>query len=277
MTLEEARLILLRYRPGQGNEAEPEVAEALDMAAKDPRLAEWLAIHCLQQENLRLKLRQIAPPAALLEQIISEKNAFDRSVGLKRKWLLATAAILVFLGLFLFANHRSNPMATAEDGLDLFQKQMAGFALRGYVMDIQTNDPVPIREYLQQRQSPSGYVLPPTLTRLLAGCSVENWHSSKVTMLCFRTGNPLPPGVQSDLWLFIADAKVVKGSPINSIPQIARINRLTTATWVKDGRLYFMGTTGDKAVLQRCLGWIVVSVRQGAVQPPGMLMWLSSH
>jgi len=72
-------------------------------------------------------------------------------------------------------------------------------------------------------------------------------------MICFRTGKPLPPGQQADLWLFVADRASMKGAPDAASPQFAKVNQLVTATWSQDGKLYLLATEGDEQVLRKFL------------------------
>ena len=75
MNRDEAKTILLLYRPGTADADDPQIAEALALAKQDPELARWLEEHCARQEALRAKFRQITVPAGLKEQIISEQAA----------------------------------------------------------------------------------------------------------------------------------------------------------------------------------------------------------
>jgi hypothetical protein len=131
---------------------------------------------------------------------------------------------------------------------------MAGIALRGYNMDLATNDPAQIRAYLVQNHAPADYVLPASLQKVeVAGCAIESWQGGRVAMICYRTGKPLAPGVQSDLWLFVVDRASVKGAPAGELPQFKKVNQLTTATWTQDGKLYLLGAAGDESLLRKFL------------------------
>jgi hypothetical protein len=254
MNQDEAKLILLRYRPDTADGADPQTAEALALAKSDAGLAQWFAEHCARQIILREKFRQITPPAGLLEQIVSEHAASQRTILDQRRFIqiaVATAAVLVLALVGLFRINQGSP---ADDTLDFFKNQMAGYALRGYAMDLQTNDAEQIRAYLKGQHSPADYALHGRLQQAaLTGCAVEGWQSSKVSMICFRTGKPLAPGAQSDLWLFVVDQTAVPDAPADSAPSLSKVNRLATATWVKDGKLYLLGTTADESVLRQFL------------------------
>jgi hypothetical protein len=87
----------------------------------------------------------------------------------------------------------------------------------------------------------------------VTGCAIESWQDVKVSMNCFYTGKPLPPGEQSDLWLFVIDRASVKNAPPAGPPQLARVNDLITAVWAQGTKLYLLGTEGDEQTIRRLL------------------------
>jgi hypothetical protein len=250
---EEAKEILILYRQHEPAEApDPLIIEALALAQRDPELARWLEMHCARQFVLREKFRQIPVPAGLKEQIISEHAASRRALPHRRQ-LVLTAALVIVMVFTLVAfrlNHRPSP----EDTLPVFESQMAGVALRGYAMDFLSDDAGKIQEYLKSKNAPADYVLPaPLALAARSGCAVEGWQDKKVSMICFRTGRPLAPGTASDLWLFVVDQKSVKDAPGGSAPRLATVNRLITATWTHDGKLYLLGLEGGPDELRKFL------------------------
>ena len=105
----------------------------------DPELARWLEEHCARQEALRAEFRQITAPAGLKEQIISEQAA--------REKISLPAATDGFRG---GGGHRSPwsaltplwfPHRPEDDTYAIYRSRMAGVALRGYGMDLVTNNP----------------------------------------------------------------------------------------------------------------------------------------
>jgi hypothetical protein len=252
MNRTEAKFILLLYRQGTEDDHDPHVAEALALAERDPELKEWHVINCARQFVLREKFRQIAVPAGLKEQIISEQAAAEMIVASWRPkiWLAPVAALLVLSGVLAslwFAKPGQN------DTLVVFQNQMAGVALRSYEVDLMTNDPVPIYTYFAQNNAPADFILPEALKRAgLVGCAIEGWQGGKVSMVCFRTGRAAPAAA-SDLWLFVVDRASVKKSGASPAPQFSKVNRLNTATWIQGDKLFFLGTTGDEQTLEKYL------------------------
>jgi len=67
---DEAKTILLLYRPGTADANDPQIAGALELAKQDPELTRWLVEHCARQEAVRAGFRKITAPAGLKEQII---------------------------------------------------------------------------------------------------------------------------------------------------------------------------------------------------------------
>ena len=251
MNPDEAKTILLLYRPGSADAGDPQIAEALALATRDPGLSRWLVEHCARQETLRAKFRQINAPAGLKEQIISEQAAQVKRTFWRQYAVLATAVVVAALVVLapLWFQHRGS-----ADGFAVYRNRMVGFALRGYAMDMLTNNPAPVRAYFAQNQAPADYVLPAPLNQTaLAGCAIEGWEGAKVSMVCFRTGKPLPPGESSDLWLFVIDRSAVKQAPPVGSLQFARVNKLMTVTWTQGDKLYVLGVEGDEQTLRQYL------------------------
>jgi hypothetical protein len=237
----EARSILQLYRPGTDDALDPQIAAALALARQDSELARWLAEHCDRQITLRNKFRQIAQPPALKEQIISEQAAANRSQSVKRRLAALAAAVSVLILLLEIPWHRPAP---PTDTLEVFQHAMMGVALRGYGMDLTTNNLPQIRSFLAQKQAPADFQLSDTLKHAtINGCAVESWQAAKVSMICFHTPKSAD---QNNLWLFVVDQGVIRKGNLTSSPAVQTIHQLITATWVKDGKLYLLGTQGSE-------------------------------
>ena len=119
-------------------------------------------------------------------------------------------------------------------------------------MDLTTNDPAQIRAYLTQNKAPSDYSLPAALQKAaFTGCAVEGWQNVRVSMICFRTGRPLPPNQSSDLWLFVVDRAALKDAP--AALQVAVANRLLTATWTQGDKVYLLGIEGEEPDIKQYL------------------------
>jgi hypothetical protein len=251
VNLVEAKTNLLRYRAGTTDAEDPLVNEALALAKRSPELSDWLEAHNAGLAALRDRFQQIAPPAGLKEQILSEFAASHRAMARRRFVGVAFAVVLVLAGtLASFWPARR----AADNPLVLYQNRMVRIAMGGYAMDLLTNDPGPIRAYLAQHQAPADFTLPTPLQHTaLTGCAVKDWQGARVSLICFRTGKPLPAGTASDLWLFVVDRAAVGDAPNPNAPQYARVSRLTTATWTEGNKLYLLGVQGPESDLRQYL------------------------
>ncbi len=251
MNREEAKSILMLHRPGIERDAQDtEMTEALTLAKTDPELANWLKEYLARQASIRAALGQIATPQGLREQIISEHAAAQRASARRKSALYAVFAVLLVVLLVVKYEGASR---RDDNSLPIFQNRMVSVALRGYAMDLETNDIARIREFLGERHAPSDFTLPlPLANSVITGCAVESWENTKVSMICFRTAKGVANGVKSDLWLFVVDASAVKGGLLNAT-QLARVNQLFTAAWLDKGKLYLLGTAGDEEAVKRFL------------------------
>ncbi|HEX3626259.1 MAG TPA: hypothetical protein VH280_12615 [Verrucomicrobiae bacterium] len=256
MNSTQAKQILIIYRPGMTDADDPEIAEALSMVRNDPGLSHWFDQHCARQIALREKIRQIAPPAGLREQIISEYAARTKA-ALRREKILAVGCVVAILlsfavlaSVYLPRNHVAPPLPNT---LANYQNQMIGAAVSGYYMTAMTNlDQV--HSWLAQNHAPSDYVLPVGLKKAaVTGCTFQNWKDAKASMICFRQGKTLPQGQPGDLWLLVIDQTAVKDPPADAPPRVATIDGLATATWTQNGKLYFLAARGDEQTIQKYL------------------------
>jgi hypothetical protein len=131
---------------------------------------------------------------------------------------------------------------------------MTETALRSYSMNLTEADPVRIRNFLKEKNAPADYSLPAGLkSAAVAGCVVLSWQGSPVSMICFKSGRPLPPGDQSDLWLFVIDRRTVAHAPPLDAPVFARVNKAATASWSDANKSYLLAAVGDEAFLRKYL------------------------
>jgi len=251
VNLEEAKRILLISRTGTVDPDEPDVSEALSMAENNPELAHWLETQNALHQTLRAKFNEIKPPAGLKEQIISEHIASKQKKPLPRTGWYALAAALALMATLAIVWY---PKSNIDESLAVYQNAMVRAALSGYPMDLSTNSPAPVHAFLAQNKAPADFTLPSGLQHVaMVGCAVRDWQGAKVSLVCFSTGKRLAPGDASDLWLFVVDRNAVKDAPDKASVQLAKINRLMTATWTDGNKLYFLGLAGHEADIKQYL------------------------
>ncbi len=245
MTAAEAKKILALFRPGSADEADPDFREALQLAKSDPEVRGWFETHCESYRIMREKMRGIRVPPGLKEQIISERKV--RQLPVLKHWrpiLAAAAALALLISVEMGVWHRGPSRFNA------YCMRMTEIALQNYAMGKLSTNAVEIESYLAENESPTNYTLPNGLKAAqLVGCAVEGWQDKHVSMLCFKTGRPLPPGNQSDLWLFVADRDNLKGSPPPGGPVFNRVNEAAIATWSDDKKIYMLAAMSDQAFL----------------------------
>ena len=254
MTTQQAKQILLAFRPWANDAHDPEMAEALALCRENPELAKWLEAHCKTQAALRNSFRKITPPEAFKEQIISEHNARIRQNWWRRPAVIAAAALIVTfiaIGSILMPHI---PRGEQAASFETFRLRMIRTAVKSYGMDVETNDVTQIRAYLAEKQAHADYIAPANLDEKTSsvGCAALNWQGKPVAMICYKTGRPLAEGTKSDMFLFVIDLKDMPNSPCEEKPQFAKVSNLATASWSQNGKLYMLATL-DEAELKRRL------------------------
>jgi hypothetical protein len=249
MSPEQAKEVLLLYRPGVFDESETEVAEALVLASKDRALKQWFDGHCALQIKLRAEFHRISVPEGLREQILSERPVLVApGSNPQKKWAIGALLVLVLLGgILLF-----RPQTESRVGdLETYRHRMTGMVVRAYPrMDIYTNDVEVIRRYLVQNDAPAQFSLSDALLKTPGtGGKVLSWRNHKVSMVCFRSGKM--PGPEPDLFLFVIDQNAFVEKNKSTPPILVRQGSLLSATWSDRGQTYLLATTVDEGFLKQ--------------------------
>jgi hypothetical protein len=249
MNSDEARAILLLYRPGTDDDRDPEVLEAMRAAENDSELAQWFQAQRELTVALRAKLKSAEVPPGLKEQIFSERKARGITRPLTpRRLTVPTLAFALFLALGLVALlYFRSP---SEDLQASFRDSMVPIALRMYPkMDLETSDLSRIRQFLTDKQAYGDYVLPPALEKAKGtGCAIlRPWHGRQVSMVCFSSG----ASPKADLFLFIVDRSVVPNAPPATSPNFTQLSSGSTLCWSDADKTYLLVGEGDKQFLQR--------------------------
>jgi len=242
MDKEQAKAVLALYRPGRDGDDDPEMAEALAVAERDPELARWLSERGAVYRAIKAKFKSIEVPDGLKEQILAECVTRTKISWARRPAFLAAAALLVVslaLAVFWLRPRTENKFA-------VYRNRMAGTALRDYRMDLVTNDLNAIRQFLQKNKGYGDYVLPQPLAALAGvGCALLSWHAHPVSMVCLEADK------QNPLYLFVIDRSALADPPPVSAPQFARVGKLATASWSQGDKAYLLAGLGDEAFLRK--------------------------
>jgi hypothetical protein len=251
MTRQEAREILLLYRPGHSDPDDGSFEQALELTKHDPELAAWFEQHCEVQKTLAAAFRNIPVAEGLKEQIVSERKAhFWRE---KRRTVLALCSAVIAVSILWITISRNSPRQRPDDSFSNFRERMAGEVQRGYPpMDLVTNSLPEVRKYLASHQGHDNIIVPPPLAQSpTIGCKVLAWHGKTVSMICFNSGKK--PSANPDLYLFVADSSDFQSVTNKNQPELNRILGLATASWKSGNKVYFLGGEGDEAFLNKYL------------------------
>ena len=234
MNRAEAKEVLLLYRPGTADADDPQVAEALELARRDPELGGWFAQHRAFQKAMRAKLQQIEVPAHLKSSLLIQGGSRPAAIPPRpwwRRpiWLTATAVVLLLLGL---AALRLRPRV--PDRFANYESRMVSEAQREYGMDLETNDMRQLRQFMARHGAPADYFVPRGLERLqLTGGGRLIWRSNPVAMICFDRGD------KQMLFLFVMKRSAVKDPPPDT-PRLSKVSRMLTATWTRGDNTYIL-------------------------------------
>ncbi|MBU6399837.1 MAG: hypothetical protein KGS61_05915 [Verrucomicrobia bacterium] len=241
MDKRQAQEILIRYRPGLDDASEPEMQQALELVRRDPELAHWLAQQQAAYVAIGARLRVIAPPRGLREQIISERY-LHRSPDWPRRLVLPAIAIAGLACCLLLLWPR--PMGAAA--FSAFRDRMVRSGLRDYRMDVLTGDLKRIRDYLTRKRSDGDFVLTAGLEKLSPiGCALRTWHGQRAAMVCFDGG------ANKVLFLYVIDRAAVSGPPATDVPELATVSKLMTASWSRGDKVYVLAGEVDQESLRR--------------------------
>jgi len=255
MTNQQAKEILMLYRPGTADATDAEFTEALAHCERDAELKAWFDTHCSLYTAIRSKFKQVAVPEGLKEQIISERKVHTTPFW-QRTVLAAGALAAAFLLVFTI---QKNIQPREPHNFAAYRDFMGSFARRAYGMDTNTSNLDVIRSHFAQARAIADYVLPENLKSIAkaTGCVATTWQGKHVSMICFQSGRQLPnpdnPN-SSDLWLFISDSTIAKDAPQKSTPTLDKSNGLTSASWTVGNRTYILATSaGDEKFLEKFL------------------------
>ena len=242
MTREQAQEILLLHRAGRDNDAaDPEMAEALRMAASDPELGRWLEQHHDFQATIEKQFASIEPPADLKSRILAgAQPARKKESFLSRNQVLAIAASILLL--IALANSWFSQRGEQKTFAN-FRSRMTDFALRSYEMDIVTNSGPVVRQFLASQGAPADFPLPSGLEKLaVKGGGRLSWQNQPVAMMCFALTN------NQTAFMFVMDQNAVgKGQPNM---EVAAGKDLSSVAWTKNGKVYLLAAAEPPEVLE---------------------------
>jgi len=241
VTSEEAKQILLLYRPDGADANDPEFAAALEQMRQDAALQQWFDLHCEAQAKLREKFAALPVPENLKDAILAGRKIVRPAFWWQKPAWLAAAAMIAFLIAVGALWLRPGPL----ERFSIYRVRMAKTALHGYGMEIVTNDLVQLQQVLKKKGGPADYVIPQPLTNMrVTGGNHIPWGNTAASMLCFDRGD------KRMVFLFVIDRSAIKGEP-GAHPQLTKISSLQTASWTEGSNTYILAGPDDPDFLRK--------------------------
>ncbi|MEO5753472.1 MAG: hypothetical protein ABIR38_02070 [Chthoniobacterales bacterium] len=241
----QARLILQAYRPGS-EENDPEAAEALQMAERDPALGRWLAEEQEFDRAMAAHLEAIPAPFGLKTRILAQGSP---AAVESRPWSwavkLAGVAALLFLLVQIASFFRPPPPPSA--GVGDYASEMVSFIRLSPPLEMASDDLGAIKKWLAKED-----IAPPDVPQRLAdlrpaGCRILSFRGQKVTLICFKRDDA---GLAH---LFVVDRTAMPQMKPGDKPVLRQEGDWATATWVEKDSVYLVAAEGGPADVQRFL------------------------
>jgi hypothetical protein len=245
MNREEAQFILHAYRPSRENAHDPQFEGALALVRNDLELARWFAREQALDAAIAERIHSVAPPPNLRTQLLlAHKVIRPRPWWRKPAWIAAAAliALLISAASLLFLRR------SGEAEFASFRGTMieASLDMRKHI-DVIGLDADELKQWLIENRGHPGFVLPSGLAdKGIMGCKVLDWHGHRVTLLCLKFG-----GKHVDV--FVINESDLPRVSLGTAPVFASQRGMTTATWRREGKIYFLAGNIPESDLKQLL------------------------
>ena len=233
MNREQAKQVLLLYRPGTADAEDPEIASAMELARQDPELGSWFNKHVQFQQGMMTRMRAMEAPNHLKLELLASFRKVVRPPWWTRPatlWVTAAAACVLLLGVITLRPHRDN-----SNQFSAFKERVVGEVQRQYAMDLETTNMSQLRAFIAAHGGRADYDVPKGLANLkLSGGAVLKWQSNPVSMVCFDRGGG------KMLFLFVLKKDALKDPPPSNNPQVAVVHDFMTASWTQGDNAYVL-------------------------------------
>ena len=245
MNKQEAKFILQAYRPGGEDAADPQFAEALEVARQTPELTQWLSEETALDEALGRKLQDTPVPEDLKEKILVSRKLIQVTPRWRQPaWLAAAASVALMLGLLVSLQSPAKPGQEFTD----YRQSMIEFAQhRMDGLDYKSETIPDIRQWLANRSIHGGFVAPASLAGLPAkGCRLLQWNDQQVALICFSTD-------AEPVHLYVLDYNEMQGVPPSEQPDVRTLGDWQTTGWSQGGKVYLAASRGNSKLMRNLL------------------------
>jgi hypothetical protein len=223
MTRDEAKLILHAYRPGGGDDGDPQFAEALGLAKNDPALAAWFAEQQSFDRAVGRACREMSAPAELRARLLAQKDSrrawWHRPIRAAEFAMAASIALLLTLGGFWWNSKREKNFAPLRDRA--IQESWNG----NQHVKLETSNLAEIRRFIAAHDLRGDFKLPPELAAMRPrGCTLLRLDGHDIPFICFVDG-------AKHLHLLVMDHEEYPVAPVAEAPDFDKWRSSTIATW----------------------------------------------
>jgi hypothetical protein len=244
MNRDEAKYLLRAYPVGGQGSDDPQFREALEMAGRDPVLAEWFAREQALDGRLSERFRAFPVPPDLKAQLLAARKVIRHRAGWRRPaWAAAAAGIMLAaaLGAGLLRQAGRSPFVD-------FRSYVADTTAKLDHLDLLSSNVTEVRKWLQNKGAPGDFIFPAGLSgKPSIGCRVFGWRGQNVSLVCFRIEGG------HEVHLFVVDRHRLREAPGAAPPTFAVAGGIATASWSHDRRVYVLATDGSEEDLRRLL------------------------
>jgi anti-sigma factor RsiW len=245
MNREEAQFILRAYRPSGEDAHDPQFEEALALVRNDPELARWFAREQALDAAIAGRIHSVPPPPDLRTQLLLARKVIrPRPWWRKPAWIAAAALVALLISAASLLLLRRN----GEAEFASFRGTMieASLDMRKHI-DVMGLDADELKQWLIEHRGHPGFVLPPGLAdKGIMGCKVLDWHGHRVTLLCLKFG-----GKHVDV--FVVNESDLPGVSVSAAPEFSSERGMTTVTWRREGKIYFLAGNIPESELKQLL------------------------
>lgn len=252
MNNHDAKFLLQAYRPGGDDSADPQMAVALDQAARDPQLGEWLARERAFDGVVSEKLRAVTPPAGLREAILAGGRASGASQVARTskawwrvaqaQWMGLAAALVLAAATALIVLPRA-----AEPGLDALAQTALREMQGAHGEPTMAQDAGALGSWLQNPATRFAAGVPMEFGRIKSeGCRVLKVGGREVLEVCFlRDGG--------EYHFYVGRREDFKIPANGAAPMLVAQGGLATVTWADARNVYVLAGEGDGTALKALL------------------------
>lgn len=252
MNSDEAKFILQARRPNGTDDGTPAMRDALDQAARDPLVSDWLAKQQRFDGAVTQALRQVQPPADLRALILAgaalQTAPRARAWWRRPSWLALAASLALIATVATLSLVRPRPTDappsadyTASANIAALRDLALAESVGPHTSAVHADEIGELGRWLEAPGQRLTVGLPLDFDALKAlGCRSLTVAGREVLEVCF---------VRDQVYhLYIARRSDFTPGPDGST-EIARHNGLVVASWARDDLVHVLATKGDETAL----------------------------